>query len=138
MSSCGWGPVGYKAIAAWVERHRDSLPTTLAELSSYPISFRRVIVNAVPHDVRVSLWTEHMRTFIGPSSALDAQQQAFVEATIGELPTLLGAPGPNPVLSEWESRAAKLFSREQAGMIFAMVGAPEPPEGLPVPADALP
>lgn len=138
MSSCGWGPVGDKEIAAWVERHRDSLPTTLAELSGYPISFRRVIINAVPADVCVSLWTEHMRTFIGPQSTLDEQQRAFVEATIDQLPTLLSAPGPNPVLSEWESRAAKLFPREQVGMIFAMIGAPEPPEGLPVPADALP
>ena len=138
MSSCGWGPVGYKVIVEWVDRHRDSLPISLAELSSYPIAFRRVIINAVPAEVRVALWTEHMRTFIGEQSSLDAPQRAFVEATIGELPTLLSAPGPNPMLSEWESRAAKLFPREQAAMIFAMIGGPEPPEGLPIPADALP
>jgi hypothetical protein len=32
-----------------------------------------------------------------------------------------------------EDRMRDLFTREQAAAMFAMVGPPEPPEGLPLP-----
>ena len=37
----------HEDIVAWVEAHRDTLPTTLAELSAFPVPFRKVIVNSV-------------------------------------------------------------------------------------------
>ena len=47
MASCGWFPLSYDEIVAWIEQHRDALPTTLDELSALPVAFRRVIVNHV-------------------------------------------------------------------------------------------
>ena len=67
-----------------------------------------------------------------------AQQQDFISATIPELAQLLSAPAPNPVMSDWEARASKVFSRAEASRLFAMIGPPEPPEGLPLPPDAIP
>jgi len=37
-----------------------------------------------------------------------------------------------------ESRMRELLTRQQAGLMFGMVGPPEPPEGLPLPLDAQP
>jgi len=138
MSHCGWFPMRHSEIIAWVERHQNELPTTLAELSIFPMPFRRVIVNAVDPERRLHFWTEHLRSFVGPQSELTAGQQAFILATIPELAKLLGGPAPNPAMSEFETRAKAVFSREEAGRIFALIGSPEPPGGLPLPADAVP
>jgi hypothetical protein len=48
MASCGRFPLPYDEIVAWVDDHRATLPTTLAELSAYPVAFRRVIVETIP------------------------------------------------------------------------------------------
>ena len=138
MGSCSWFPLRHDQIMAWVERHRDELPTTLAELSRFPMPFRRVIVNEVAPDVRVRLWTEHLKGFMASDSPLNVAQRAFLQTTIPDLPKLLSAPGPNPVISKWEAQAATLFARDQMARMFAQLGAPEPPEGLPIPPDALP
>lgn len=138
MSHCGWFPMRRGEILAWVERHRHELPTTLAELSQFPIPFRSVIVNSVEPERRLRFWTEHLQSFLTAPSELSAQQQEFVAATIPELPALLSAPAPNPVMTAWETRASKVFSRAEASRLFATIGPPEPPGGLPLPPDAFP
>jgi len=125
-------------IVAWVERHRHELPMTLAELAKFPMPFRSVIVNTVEPEHRVRFWTEHLQSFLGPESTLSPSQQEFVAATIPSLPELLSAPAPNVVMSAWEARAAAVFSRAEASQLFAMIGPPEPSDGLPLPPDALP
>ena len=54
--SCGWFPLPYDEIVAWVKGHDDELPRTLAELSTFPVAFRRVIVNYVSHERRTMFW----------------------------------------------------------------------------------
>ena len=51
--SCGWFPLSHAEIDAWVERHRDELPTSLEELSRLPVPFRKAIVNAVSSERRI-------------------------------------------------------------------------------------
>jgi len=136
--SCGWFPMSPKEIRAWVEAHRHELPTTLAQLATFPIPFRKVIVNVASPDLRTALWREHLATFLGDSSALSPEQQAFVSETSEQIPTLLAAPAPNPTIMDWEARMAVPFSRHEASRMFGTVGPPEPPEGLSLPPDALP
>jgi hypothetical protein len=125
-------------IVAWVKRHQSDLPTDLAGLSRFPMRFRTIIVNSVEPERRTRFWAEHLQSFVGPESMLSAEQQEFIVKTIGELPELLKAPAPNPVIIDWEARASRAFTRAEAGRLFAMLGPPEPPEGLPLPADAFP
>jgi hypothetical protein len=138
MSHCGWFPLNRNEIHAWVERHRDELPTTLAELARFPMRFRTDIVNSAEPQRRIAFWTEHLQSFLGPQSEFSAAQQEFIAATLLELPALLSTRGPKPALSDWEARASKVFTRMEAGRLFAMIGPPEPPGGLPLPPDALP
>jgi hypothetical protein len=137
MSHCGWFPMRRDEILAWVERHRHELPGTLAELIRFPMPFRSIIVNAVEPERRVRFWTEHLQSFLGAGSDLSARQQEFLVTTIPELSLLLGAPAPNPVMSAWEARAAEVFSRAETARLFASIGPPEPPGGLPLPPDAI-
>ena len=133
--SCGWFPLPYDEILAWVEQHRDSLPTTLAELSAYPIAFRKVIVNYVPHEQRSRFWQDHLRTFLEGDADLNGEQRAFVEELIDGFPDLFAHP-----LAEFQvrmrpmgQRMATLFTRAQAHAMFGTCGRAEPPEGLPIP-----
>ena len=138
MSSCGWFPLSPKQIGEWLDRHPEALPRCLDDIVRFPVAFRRVMINRVSPEVRVRLWRAHLETFLRPSSPLNQSQQEVVINSISRLPELLAAPGPNPVLLEWERQIAAVFSRPEAALMFGMIGPPEPPEGIPLPADALP
>jgi len=130
--------MSWDQIRAWIDKHPESLPTSLADLCKYPVMFRRVMVNMVAPEVRERLWREHLESFLNASSGLNAEQQAFVSSAIPELSTIFAAGvAPNPTMTDFESRLSKVFSRKEALLIFWMVGAPEPPEGIPLPPDAL-
>jgi hypothetical protein len=148
MSSCGWFPLGPDEIRAWVDRHRHELPATLAELARYPIPFRKAIAAAVSPERRVALWREHLAGFLAPDAAtnaapdgaLTAEQQALVRDAIAELPLIVGVapPAGQPRARALEERMRALLTPEQARLMFGILGPPEPPEGLPIPPDALP
>ena len=140
MGSCGWFPLKHEQVRAWVDAHRDTLPTTVAELSKLPMQFRVAIVNSVSVEQRTAFWKEHLESFLTSDAALSDEQRAFVTEAIGELPAMFGG-----TRAEFESRTRALegrmktlLSREQAARMFGMVGPPEPPEGLPLPPDAVP
>lgn len=138
MSSCGWFPMSQQQIRDWLDRHPEALPQTLDELARFPVAFRRVMINAVAPEVRVRLWREHLETFLRPESVLNEPQRQLIAASIARLPDLLAAPAPNPVIIELERQIATVFSRPEAARVFALIGPPEPAEGLPLPPDALP
>ena len=134
--SCGWFPLGHDEILQWVEEHKDALPATVAELAVFPVAFRRVIVNFVPHEQRTRFWQEHLQSFLGPESSLSTEQRTFVESTISALPQVFGSPLPEAQqrIRSMEEGMKGLFTRQEAAAMFGMVGPPEPPEGLPLPA----
>jgi hypothetical protein len=135
MSSCGWFPLPPDEIAAWVEAHRDTLPTTLAELAQFPVAFRRVIVNAVSPEQRTRFWQAHLGTFLEPAAGLTAAQRTVIEEIIPQLSDLFGSPllEAQAKMRPLEQRMSQTFSRAQCAAIFGMVGPPEPPGGLPLP-----
>ncbi len=136
MGSCGWFPLHNDEILAWVEQHRDALPTSLAELSAFPVAFRKVIVNHVGPEQRTRFWEEHLRTFLDPHAGLTPDQQAFVTETIPLLSGIFGSPLPDAQarMRPLGERMRNVFTQTQCAAMFGMVGPPEPPEGLPIPA----
>jgi hypothetical protein len=137
MSSCHWFPLDRSEILAWVEQHRDTLPTTLDELARYPVAFRRVIVNCVSSEQRTQLWQEHLRTFLAPDAGLIAEQRSFLEQVIPTLRAIFFSPSYEEMqrrMRPLEEGIAARFSRAQGAAMFGMIGPPEPPEGLPIPA----
>jgi hypothetical protein len=137
MSSCGWSPLSPKQIRAWLGNHPEALPRALDDLARFPMAFRRVMINAVTPEVRLRLWREHLETFLGPESTLPEPQRQAVVATIPRLPELFATPAPNPAMVQWERQMVALFSQVEAARVFGSIGPPEPPEGIPLPPDAL-
>ena len=127
---CGWSE-----IHAWVAAHRDVLPRTLADLATFPIAYRRAIFAASPPDVRATFWREHWAPFLAPDSPLSPEQQAFLREAEAALPALMGddRTSVQVQLRAFEDRMRAVFSRQEAGALFATLGPAEPPEGLPAP-----
>ena|SRR5437870_6697841 len=138
MGSCDWSPLSPAQVRAWVERHPEALPRSLADLDRFPMLFRKIMLTMVAPAVRLRLWSEHLEALLRTEQELNARQRAFIETTISELPQIFGAPAPNPVIIAWEQRMGADFSRAQASRFFGQIGSPEPPEGIPLPPDALP
>jgi hypothetical protein len=138
--SCGWFPMSREEIDDWVKAHRDDLPKNLAELSSYPIPFRKAILSAVAPNVRVDFWREHLLTFLQPSTDLAPDQQDLVRDAIEELPAIFGGTlkAGRARASVLEDRMRRLITPRQAREMFGTIGPPEPPGGLPLPSDAQP
>jgi hypothetical protein len=138
--SCGWFPLGPEAIQAWVSRHAHDLPRTLAELSRFPIPFRKAIVAALPAEAQVALWREHLAGFLGPEAGLTADQQTLVRDALADLPRIFGVSREDgrARAQQFEERMRALITPAQARAIFGTLGPPEPPGGIPLPADALP
>jgi hypothetical protein len=140
MTGCSWFPMRHEEIQAWVEEHRHELPQTLAELSRFPIPFRKAIVAAVAPERQIRFWREHLESFIGPESRLTPDQQELVRDSIADLPGIFGVPRPEGQerLRNLEARMRDQFTRQQAVMMFGVLGPLEPPEGLPLPPGAHP
>lgn len=90
-----------RAARAWVESHRDALPTKLADLAALPHDYRGAIINALPIEQQGSLWREHWTAFVtqaseqtplqrrivaGLSKPLTAEQIEFLRAEIADVP----------------------------------------------------
>ena len=126
---------GYDAILAWVAAHRDRLPSTLAELATFPMAYRRVIVGAVPPSVRVRMWQEHLESFLDPTSPLTTEQQAFVRECRETIHKILAEPIDREAGDALGERGRQILGRENALRILATLGPPEPAGGLPLPPD---
>jgi hypothetical protein len=136
---CNHFPMEFDAIQAWVAAHRDELPTTLAELSRYPMPFRKVIVKTVPNDLALSWWIEHTQAILATEQGLTDEQRAFLEESVLVLPHIFGEGAEaEQAYNEWSKDPRhSLFDRDLAIRAFRTLGTPEPPGGLPLPPDAL-
>lgn len=108
----------------WVQANADRLPTTMAEMSRFSMTYRRVIQNALPRETRAALWREHMESFLAPESGLNDAQRAAVREVIARLPAL-HAEGADPAERRALAKRMKtIFPRELGAQIFNRLGAP--------------
>lgn len=135
--SCEWFAMHHDEIVQWADAHRDSLPSNLEELARYPMPFRRVIVNMIPSEVRAAMWCDHLGSFLGPGSELSSDEQAFLRDLIVDLPAAFVGPAHSARerFVAFSERLKGRFAPALAARLFMTIGPPEPPGGLPLPAD---
>jgi hypothetical protein len=85
-------PIGPGRIRTWIEQHPEALPDKVSDLGRFPMPFRRIMVTTVTPEVRLRLWREHLESFLGPESWLNAEQRSLVVAPIPEQSQLLSQP----------------------------------------------
>jgi hypothetical protein len=136
--SCDSFPMRRDEIEAWCDAHSNELPSGLAELSRYPMAFRRVIINRVPGATRAAMWSDHFRAVLESEPELSAEQRLFLADLISRAPALFAGTvqDAQPRLAEVFGRIPQLFTPVLAQHLFTSIGMPEPPGGLPLPADA--
>jgi hypothetical protein len=133
MSSCGWFPMSQQEIGEWLDQHPEALPRSLDDLATFPMAFRRVMVNRVAPEMRIALWREHLGSFLRRGVELTEPQRRVIESAMVQMPELVGEGGSGEAILELEREAAAVFSRQEMQLLLATIGAPEPPGGLPLP-----
>ena len=119
----------HEQIVAWVQAHPEALSASLATISTYPIAFRKVIVNAMPDHRRLALWREHLEN-VAAGPELSAAQKAVILETAAELPAIFASESTE---RDWQRQVAEHFTSTQQHTLFGTLGPPEPPGGLPLP-----
>lgn len=110
--------------AEWVEVNRSSLPTTLVELSSHSMPYRQAIVAALPHEVQVELWREHLTTSLESPTTFTEPQRALIEGVIADLDFYMD-PANKAAVDSLRTRVLESFTVNEARPIFATLGPEE-------------
>ena len=118
----------------WVNSHREDLPQTIGELSSFPVSYRVAVFNALPPETKSRLWTEKLETFLAGTPQLTPAQKAVIEMGIGV--TTPEAYTTKKGSIEWalieqrleqiQHRALQAFSENELFTTFFVLGTPDP------------
>lgn len=118
---------------AWVEAHRDALPTRYDDVVAYPVSYRRAIHEALPPKSRSGLWTEHLRRYAADRPQLTANQRTLVrraQGVAGDVATFQGEPPAE--LADISRAVREAFGPDEARAMLGVLGpsaaaAPPPP-----------
>ena len=68
--------------AAWVNDNISDLPTTLDELSSFPVTYRKAIQMDLEPAVRADLWRDHVQSYLSQHPELNQEQAAILREAI--------------------------------------------------------
>jgi hypothetical protein len=108
--------------AAWVRAHHNALPTTLAELSRFSITYRRAIYGELPAATRAALWREHLEGFLRPGQPLTGPQRAALREVIAQLPALTAKRADPARARSLGKHLAGIFGRDLGRQIVATLG----------------
>ncbi|WP_420811517.1 bacteriocin fulvocin C-related protein [Myxococcus stipitatus] len=112
-------------VQAWIKENEDRLPTTLEEVSRYPMAYRRAIVEALPSKQKADLWREHVRQYIASHPSVGAKQREVLELVIASINPQLFSSDITPELLRLEAAVKAAFGPEEARLIVATLGPPE-------------
>ncbi len=121
-------------VAAWMKVHRSALPTTLEELSRYPLPYRRAIYHELPARIRKELWAAHLGKYLAVRSLLTAEQVALILEVRDHLDPYLDKTKGEAARQALHDRAIKVMGFDLARDIFATLGPPDATEASGVPA----
>ena len=72
-------PEGDCPACTWVGAHAQTLPTTLAELSAYPLPYRRAIYSSMPAERKALVWRQQMALLMASSTEWSQRQRDLLD-----------------------------------------------------------
>jgi hypothetical protein len=112
-------------IAAWVERHRDDLPTTYDEIALLPFSYREAVMRTFSTVLVSALVQEHLQRSIEARPGMTSDQYAAI-ALARELMTPAwyeATPDERQRGSKtWAARSRAVFDTPEWIRIFGSIG----------------
>ncbi|AGC46583.1 hypothetical protein MYSTI_05303 [Myxococcus stipitatus DSM 14675] len=112
-------------IQAWLDANKETLPTTLDDISRYPMEYRRAIQGALSPQQRVALWREHLRRYIASHPQLNARQLAALDLAMATLTPELYTPVDTPELLRAQAAMRDAFDPKEARLIVSTLGPPD-------------
>lgn len=100
-----------------------TLPTTLAELNGYAMTYRRAVFGAVSPAVRQKLWKEQLTAVLAEDKSLTDSQMQLIRLVRDDLPLLFAEHGQDRARLSRLGRVVKAtFDQEKATRIFGQLG----------------
>jgi hypothetical protein len=110
---------------AWVTANRANLPSTLREISRYPIAYRKAIFVAQTRDIREALWKEQFDHFLLPASPLTESQRNVVRDVRSRVSFYVGGEEGKAAAKQLKPRILAAFGQELGTAVFARLGPPD-------------
>lgn len=115
-------PEGECVIAArWAKNHLHELPTSLAGLSKFRLTYRKAIYNALSHDAQLRLWHEQ-NAYYRDDANLTAEQRALVTEIDGVIDRYFSKDSIAIFDSLYKQRAMTVFGKKLAAEVIADLG----------------
>ncbi|QSQ14535.1 bacteriocin fulvocin C-related protein [Myxococcus landrumensis] len=112
-------------LQTWLDANKETLPTTLDDISRYPMEYRRAIQGALSPQQRVALWREHLHRYIASHPRLNARQLAALELTLAVLTPELFTVDDTPEVLRAQAAVRDAFDAKEAQLIVATLGPSE-------------
>jgi hypothetical protein len=114
-----------KVAARWVEENKGSLPTTLAELSTFDLARRKAIFSALPKAARVALWREQIE-YYEKALPLSEEQRQILREVDKVLNIYVDPTRVREFDSLYTPRVKRAFGQKLARKIIAELGVQTP------------
>lgn len=127
----GAAPASADSVKSWERKNAGSLPTTLSDLKSLPIAFRRVAYQEMTPEQRSAAWTEHLLQFAGAASLTSTQRSVFARTqAFAADPANFNVPDMKAV-DALSAEVREAFGKEQAATMIAVLGPREQTNAAP-------
>ncbi|WP_437337215.1 bacteriocin fulvocin C-related protein [Sorangium sp. So ce394] len=118
---------GCDAIYEWVTRNADRLPTRYADVTRYPMTYRKAIVSTFDPEAKSSFWKEHFRHYMAAHPELTAEQAAFIQklgasASADFFSRSPGDAAAEAIIDNLSREGLMLFDKDSLGQIIAQLG----------------
>lgn len=114
--------------AEWVKANSAQLPNTLATISTFPIAYRRAIVDTLPPEAQAQLWREHTETLARRPTISVTQRQETLEIAQSIKPVLYDRRNESQVAEGDALRAvltakiAAAYPDQDERVLFSVMG----------------
>jgi hypothetical protein len=108
-----------KEADAWVDAHRQNLPSSLEALQPFSTEYRARILNALPPEKQAEIWRARLQESLS-RPLTPAQKKLLDEALVIVTPELYRSGRGFP--ASWREQVRKEYSRDEAMQIFESLG----------------
>lgn len=117
----------FDEAAEWVYLNRANLPSTLEEIETFDMVYRRAIYAVLPAGTREVLWNANLDRFVGRHPELIPTQIKFIRDVQSKLASFLSFSQEDERLQALTSRSREILGDRLALEAFARLGDPSTP-----------
>jgi len=116
--------------ARWVKEHPSAMPSSLTEISRYPLAIRKAMFAKLSRRIQLKLWHEQFAYYL-QSEQLSERQKTFLAALDGEVDQYFGPENAAAAKTRYDAKVREVFGVSLGRAVFANLGVATPDEVSP-------